>query len=117
METEQRPGESMALRRGRRETMLVIIFPRDLEEPVLEALRRAEVPGYTEATGWHGIGDSGPVLGSSVWPGENGVILTAVTPEQTEHVVELIREVHDHRRVQMAGTGMAVFAFPCTQLL
>ena len=99
------------------ETMLLIVYPRDLEETILNAIRAAGVPGYTFSAGWHGMGHSGPVLGSSVWPGQNDVVLAAVTPEQTESIVEAVREVHDHRRAILPGTGMAIFAFPCTQLL
>jgi hypothetical protein len=99
------------------ETMLMVIYPRDMEEAVLEAIRATGVNGYTFAGGWHGAGHSGPVLGSSVWPGQNDVLLTAVTPEQTEQIVDAVRKIHDHRRAILPGTGMAIFAFPCTQLL
>jgi hypothetical protein len=99
------------------ETMLLIVYPRDLEEMVLRTIREAGVAGYTFAGGWHGAGHSGPVLGSSVWPGQNDVLLAAVTPEQTSAIVEAVRVVHDHRRAILPGTGMAIFAFPCTQLL
>jgi hypothetical protein len=99
------------------ETMLMVIYPRDMEETILETIREVGVTGYTFAGGWHGAGHSGPVLGSSVWPGQNDVLLAAVTPEQTDQIVSAIREVHDHRRATLPGTGMAVFAFPCTQLL
>jgi hypothetical protein len=99
------------------ETMLMLVYPRDMEETVLDAIRAAGVTGYTFAAGWHGAGHSGPVLGSTVWPGQNDVLLAAVTPEQTDRIVEAVREVHDHRRAILPGTGMAVFAFPCTQLL
>jgi hypothetical protein len=99
------------------ETMLMVVYPRDMEESVLAAIREAGVPGYTFQGGWHGAGHSGPVLGSSVWPGQNDVLLAAVTPEQTTAIVEAVRKVHDHRRAILPGTGMAVFAFPCTQLL
>jgi hypothetical protein len=99
------------------ETMLMVVYPRDMEETVLEAIRAAGVTGYTFAGGWHGAGHSGPVLGSAVWPGQNDVLLAAVTPEQTDHIVDAVREVHDHRRATLPGTGMAIFAFPCTQLL
>ena len=99
------------------ETMLLIVYPRDLEETVLGAIRDAGIPGYTFAGGWHGAGHSGPVLGSSIWPGQNDVLLAAVTPEQTQTIVEAVRVVHDHRRAILPGTGMAIFAFPCTQLL
>jgi FAD/FMN-containing dehydrogenase len=99
------------------ETMLVIVYPRDQEEMVLKAMRDAGVPGYTFSGGWHGAGHSGPVLGSAVWPGQNDVALAAVTPEQTDQIVSAIRALHDHRRAVLPGTGMAVFSFPCTQLL
>ncbi len=102
---------------GSHATMLVIVYPRNVEDPVLEALRLAEVEGYTVSNGWHGIGNSGPVLGSTTWPGENAVILTAVSQEQSVRLVDMIRAIHDQRRAVLPGTGMSIFAFPCTQLL
>lgn len=99
------------------ETMLMIVYPRDMEDTVLNAIRHAGVAGFSYSSGWHGQGHSGPVLGSNVWPGQNDVVLAAVTPEQTDRIVEIVRELHDHRRAVLPGTGMAIFAFPCTQLL
>src|SRR5689334_6161147 len=80
------------------ETMLMMVYPRDMEETVLNAIRDAGVDGFTFTRGWHGQGHSGPVLGSAIWPGQNDVILAAVTPEQTDHIVEAVREIHDRRR-------------------
>ncbi|MBI3969135.1 MAG: hypothetical protein HY329_26135 [Chloroflexi bacterium] len=97
--------------------MLMIIFDRGYESEVIAALREANVEGYTESTGWYGIGHSGPVMGSQTWPGENALVLTAVPRPQVERVVGLVRRLHDRRRLVIPGTGMAVFAFPCAQLL
>ena len=110
-------GEAARMPLPRRETMLMVVFPRNLDEEVVEALQQAGVEGYTIASGWHGLGDSGPVLGSTAWPGENGMIFTAVTHEQAEDVAARVRAVHDRRRATLPGSGMAVFAFPCTQML
>jgi hypothetical protein len=45
------------------------------------------------------------------------MIFSAVTSHQAEDVTARLRAVHDRRRATLPGTGMAVFAFPCTQML
>ena len=99
-------------------TMVQIIFPAPIAAEVVEALDELGVKRYTETDDVHGVGESGPVLGSAVWPGDNAIVMAVVDDErQAELVAATLRRLRDRRRRVVPGTGIRVFAVPCAQLL
>jgi acetyltransferase-like isoleucine patch superfamily enzyme len=99
-------------------TMLQIIFPRPVAAEVVEALAELGIKHYTETDQVHGVGQSGPVLGSRTWPGDNAAIMAVVDDdEQARRVAGVLRRLRDRRRVAVPGTGIRVFACPCARLL
>jgi hypothetical protein len=99
-------------------TMLQIVFPRTVAAEVVEALAELGIRHYTETDQVHGVGASGPVLGTQAWPGDNAAIMAVVDDQaQAEQVAAGLRRLRDRRRVAVPGTGIRVFACPCARLL
>ena len=99
-------------------TMLQIVSAEEITDEIVAVLTRQGVTHYTELDRAHGAGESGPVLGSLVWPGQNAVIMAVIGDEaQGERVAAALKALRDRRRAVRPGTGIRVFAVPCHQLL
>lgn len=99
-------------------TMLQIVSAEVIADEIVEVLREQGVTLYTELDHAHGVGDSGPVLGSMVWPGDNSVIMAVIdNAAHGERVAAALKLLRDRRRSIRPGTGISVFAVPCQQLL
>lgn len=64
-----------------------MIINKAVEENILEELSLLELDGhYTLTTPVHGVGGSGPRMGSATWPEENSHILMIIPDEQLPSV-------------------------------
>src|SRR5437899_10400560 len=58
----------------------LILYPKELEEEVIQTLESAGVPGYTEMPKMIGRGRHIRHFDNAVWPGATGCVFTVVTP-------------------------------------
>ena len=99
-------------------TMLQIVSAEVIADEIVAVLNEQGVTHYTELDHAHGVGDSGPVLGSMVWPGDNSVIMAVIdNAAHGKRVAAALKLLRDRRRAVRPGTGISVFAVPCRQLL
>ena len=99
-------------------TMLEIVSSEMIVDEIVEVLQEHGVTHYTEFDHARGVGESGPVVGSMVWPGENSVIMAVIdNAAHGERVAAALKLLRDRRRAVRPGTGIRVFAVPCHQLL
>ncbi|MBI9105329.1 MAG: hypothetical protein JEZ04_01210 [Spirochaetales bacterium] len=83
-----------------------MVINRAVEEDMLEELSLLELDGhYTLTAPVHGVGRSGPRLGSSVWPEENSQIMMIIPAEQLPAVRSAFLKVKGN----FPGMGMKCF--------
>ncbi len=71
--------------------MLMIIVESSCIEELEVLLRNNGVDGYTEIPKVHGMGETGPRLGSSAYPKTSSIVFTVVPKEKVDQVLEDIR--------------------------
>src|SRR5215471_21070207 len=74
-------AKPVAGERGVRE-MYLILYPKELEDEILQALESTGVPGYTEMPKMVGRGRHIKHFDNAVWPGATGCIFTVITPSE-----------------------------------
>ena len=60
----------------------LILYPKELEDEVIQSLESTGVPGYTEMPKMVGRGRHVRHFDNAVWPGATGAVFTVVTPEE-----------------------------------
>ncbi len=89
--------------------LLVMIFEADKEELVFKVLEEQGIQGFTLWSPVHGKGaHSHPRMGSQVWPGDNTMLLTAVTDPTATAFKELLLNHPDMKK------GIKVFELDTT---
>jgi len=81
--------------------MLMIIVESSCKEELEVLLNKNEVVGYTEVSQVHGVGESGPRLGSRAFPKTSSIVFTVVPKEKVQKVIDDIHCYCDHCRKDM----------------
>src|SRR5439155_4160538 len=99
--------------------MYLILYPKELEEEVIQTLESAGVPGYTEMPKMVGRGRHIRHFDNPVWPGATGCIFTVVTHEQAQTALlppfEALAASLETRSHGLYG--LHIFALPCEQVI
>jgi hypothetical protein len=97
----------------------LILYPKELEEEVIQSLEATGVPGYTEMPKMIGRGRHVRHFDNAVWPGATGAVFTVVTPREarttllpTFEALAASLETRSHGLY-----GIHIFALPCEQII
>jgi hypothetical protein len=97
----------------------LILYPKELEDEIIQSLESAGVPGYTEMPKMIGRGRHVRHFDNAVWPGATGAVFTVVTPEEartallpTFEALAASLETRSHGLY-----GIHIFALPCEQII
>ena len=103
---------------GTRELYL-ILYPKELEDEIIQALESTGVPGYTEMPKMIGRGRKVKHFDNAVWPGATGAVFTVVTPEQARQtLLPTFAALAANLDARSHGLyGLHMFALPCQQLI
>jgi len=71
--------------------MLVVFAKAELREEIELVLAKQGVPAFTEIADAHGLGTSGPRMGSAVHPRTSVVLMTVVESELRQKIVEVLK--------------------------
>jgi hypothetical protein len=108
--TSGAPGVAMKL--------YLILYPKELEEEIIETLEAAGVPGYTEFPKLIGRGRRIRHFDNPIWPGATGAVFTVLTPEQEPILVPSFQTLAKQLEERSQGLfGLHMFALPCEQLI
>jgi hypothetical protein len=103
---------------GARE-MYLVLYPKELEDEIIQALESTEVPGYTEMPKMIGRGRHTRHFDTPVWPGATGCLFTVLTPSEAESrflpTFQALAASLDSRSHGLYG--LHIFALPCNQLI
>jgi hypothetical protein len=99
--------------------MYLILYPKELEEEVVELLEAAGVPGYTEMPKMIGRGRRIKHFDNPVWPGATGALFTVLEPEEARRdLVPRFEELATTLEARSHGLyGLHMFALPCDKLI
>ncbi|HYW86834.1 MAG TPA: hypothetical protein VFB50_03640 [Chloroflexota bacterium] len=118
LETEAQPltrGSGFAKSRE----LYLILYPKELEDEVIQTLEAVGVPGYTEMPKMVGRGQRIRHFDNAVWPGATGAVFTVIGREDAERsLVPSFRALSAKLETRSHGLyGLHLFALPCEQLI
>ena len=99
--------------------MYLILYPKELEDEVIQTLEAAGVPGYTEMPKMIGRGRHIRHFDNAVWPGATGCVFTVVTPSAAHSTfLPAFEALAANLETRSHGLyGIHIFALPCEQVL
>ena len=98
--------------------LYMILFPEEVEDEILATLEEAGVPGYTELPKMIGRGRRMKHFNNPVWPGAVGGVITVITAEQADALIEPFRALHARLDQRSHGLqGLHMFVLPCSQVI
>src|ERR1700694_1744989 len=97
----------------------LILYPKELEDEVIQSLESTGVPGYTEMPQMLGRGRHVRHFANAVWPGATGAVFTVVTPEEARTtLLPTFEALAASLETRSHGLhGLHIFAMPCEQLI
>jgi hypothetical protein len=118
VQTETQPLLGMSGMTGAR-ALYLILYPKELEDEIIQTLEATGVPGYTEMPKMIGRGRHVKHFDNPVWPGATGAVFTVLSPDEAEHaLVPTFRALAEKLDTRSHGLyGVHMFALPCTQLI
>ena len=99
--------------------MYMLLYPKELEDEIIQAVESTGVPGYTEMPKMIGRGRHTKHFDNSVWPGATGCIFTVLTPrEAKERFLPTFQALAASLDTRSHGLyGLHIFALPCAKLI
>jgi hypothetical protein len=106
-------------RRQTARQMYLILYPKELEDEIIQTLEATGVPGYTEMPKMVGRGRHIRHFDNAVWPGATGCVFTVVTPEEARtSLVPTFEALAANLETRSHGLyGIHMFALPCDQVI
>lgn len=96
----------------------LILYPKEIEEEVIQTIETAGVPGYTEFPKMLGRGRRHRHFDNPVWPGSVGSIFTIISAEQAPRLVDPLRALNRQLEARTKGLhALHLFVLPCQQLI
>jgi hypothetical protein len=118
VQIESQPGLADGNLRTARE-LYMILYPKELEDEIIQALESTGVPGYTEMPKMVGRGRHVRHFDNPVWPGATGCVFTVVTPDEARaHLLPTFQALAANLETRSNGLyGIHIFGLPCEQVI
>ena len=99
--------------------LYLILYPKELEDEIIQTLEEAGVPGYTEMPKMVGRGRHIRHFDNPVWPGATGCVFTVVSHEQAlTALLPPLKALAANLETRSNGHyGLHIFALPCDQVI
>ena len=99
--------------------MYLILYPKELEDEILQTLEATGVSGYTEMPKMVGRGRHIRHFDNAVWPGATGCIFSVMTEDEARaQFLPAFQALAANLETRSHGLyGLHVFALPCDQLI
>jgi hypothetical protein len=99
--------------------LYLILYPKELEDEIIQTLESTGVPGYTEMPKMIGRGRHLKHFDNPVWPGATGCVFTVLSQREAQagflSTFEALAANLDTRSKGLYG--LHIFALPCEQLI
>lgn len=114
-------AQPVAAERGERDVreMYLVLYPKELEDEVIEALESTGVPGYTEMPKMVGRGRHVRHFDNAVWPGSTGCLFTVLSAAEAQsRFIPTFQALAANLDKRSHGLyGIHIFALPCAQVI
>jgi len=98
--------------------LYLILYPKELEDDVIQLLEALGVPGYTELPKLVGRGRRIRHFDNPIWPGATGAVFTVVNQEQAQALTAPFEALAERMESRSNGlNGLHMFALPCRQVI
>ena len=99
--------------------LYLILYPKELEDEVIQALESTGVPGYTELPKMVGRGRHVRHFDNPVWPGATGCVFTVLNPQVARtNLLPTFEALAANLESRSHGLyGLHIFALPCQQVI
>jgi hypothetical protein len=99
--------------------LYLILYPKELEDEIIETLETTGVPGYTEMPKMIGRGRNVRHFDNSVWPGATGCVFTVLRPQEARmKFLPTFEALAANLETRSKGLyGLHIFALPCDQII
>lgn len=106
-----------SVRRARE--LYLILYPKELEDEIIQTLESTGVPGYTEMPKMIGRGRHTRHFDNPVWPGATGCVFTVVAAgEARKQFLPAFEALAANLETRSKGLyGLHIFALPCDQVI
>jgi hypothetical protein len=119
VQLDTRPIEGVVAGEREPREMYLILYPKELEDEVIEALESTGVPGYTEMPKMVGRGRHIRHFDNAVWPGATGCVFTVLSHQDAQArllpTFQALAASLDNRSHGLYG--IHIFALPCSQVI
>jgi hypothetical protein len=117
LQTQSIGIESLGVRETRE--LFLILYPKELEDEIIQTLEATGVPGYTEMPKMIGRGRHVKHFDNSIWPGATGCVFTVLSHREAQaHLLPTFAALADSLDTRSKGLyGLHIFALPCEQLI
>ena len=102
-----------------RQEFYLILYPKELEDEVIQTLEATGVSGYTEMPKMVGRGRHIRHFDNPVWPGATGAVFTVILPEEARtKLLPPFEALAASLETRSHGLyGLHIFALPCEQII
>jgi hypothetical protein len=98
--------------------LYLILYPKELEDEIIQTLEAVHVPGYTELPKMVGRGRHIRHFDNPVWPGATGAVISIMRPEEAHLLVPPFRALAERLEHRSHGLyGVHMFVLPCRQVI
>jgi hypothetical protein len=106
---------------GSRETreLYLILYPKELEDEIIQTLEATGVPGYTEMPKMVGRGRHVKHFDNPIWPGATGCVFTVCSSREAHDcLLPTFQALAASLDTRSKGLyGVHIWALPCEQLI
>ena len=92
--------------------MVMLVYNHALDDEMFDVLKESGITHYTKVEGVTGSGDSGPHMGTNIWPAINNMLFIAVDPGQLKTLHAAGKELAE----KFPGEGMRGFMFTLAEM-
>ncbi len=99
--------------------LYMVLYPKELEDEVIQTLEATGVPGYTEMPKMIGRGRHIKHFDNPIWPGATGCVFTVLSAREAQACfLPTFEALAADLEARSKGLyGLHIFAMPCEQLI
>jgi len=92
--------------------MVMLVYNHALDDEMFDLLKESGITDFTKISGITGSGESGPHMGTNIWPATNNMLFIAVTAAQ----LGTLRKAGKRLSASFPGEGLRGFMFHLAEM-